>query len=438
MKFAKKPTPAAKPAAAAKRNPIFGQDDDDNVAVESTKKSDAADNAEIIVELDADSLAAVSARPPSLGSHKSKPTTKQAAALPRLSGRAIKDASVMFGDLSSTFESQKRGAAAQQLDPTIYDYDAVYDTLKAPATLQQDDAAAADSVRRPKYMDSMMAAAAVKKRDWMIAEEKKIARERAAEGDEFADREKFVTRAYLRLQEENRRVEEEERQREEAEARKANRDGGGMTAFYKSVLEREEERHREVVRAAEELQQQRREGGEGNVDMNEEVVGVDENGIGDGREGGTRENDEADIARAMNQKGANVVINEEGQVVDKRDLLRGGLNVARKGGNARRQQQEERQHGRNGSGRGRHGAEARHDSGSERPTGGRVQERLERETATIEEHLLETLKRARAEEAEEQERIERAAKSRKTAEEIEGARERYLRRKREAAEGGGK
>lgn len=59
-----------------------------------------------------------------------------------------------------------------------------------------------------------MQAASQRKRDHLIAEEKMIQREREAEGDEFADKEKFVTQAYKDLLEENRKAEEEEKRRE--------------------------------------------------------------------------------------------------------------------------------------------------------------------------------------------------------------------------------
>ena len=50
----------------------------------------------------------------------------------------------------------------------------------------------------------------------MRAEEKMIQRERELEGDEFADKESFVTQAYKDQMVELRKAEEEERQREGA------------------------------------------------------------------------------------------------------------------------------------------------------------------------------------------------------------------------------
>jgi len=63
-------------------------------------------------------------------------------------------------------------------------------------------------------MDKLLTSAEVRKRDYLLAQEKKYKKEREAEGDEFAGKEKFVTNAYKRQQEEIRKAEEEERLRE--------------------------------------------------------------------------------------------------------------------------------------------------------------------------------------------------------------------------------
>jgi coiled-coil domain-containing protein 55 len=63
-------------------------------------------------------------------------------------------------------------------------------------------------------MDKLLATAEVRKRDFLIAQEKKFQKEREMEGDEFAGKEKFVTGAYKRQQEEMRKAEEAERLRE--------------------------------------------------------------------------------------------------------------------------------------------------------------------------------------------------------------------------------
>ncbi|KAL9125837.1 MAG: hypothetical protein Q9175_008014 [Cornicularia normoerica] len=206
-----------------------------------------------------------------------------------------------YGDLSTNHSTNKHSKTAQDLEPNIYDYDAVYDSLHANPT---SPTSTIDIEKKPKYMTNLLAAAEVRKRDQLRAKEKMLAKERELEGDEFADKEKFVTGAYKRQQEEMRRLEEEEVQKEkEAEERKR-REGGGMKALYKNMLERDEMKHKEVMKAVEE--------GRGKEDK------VD----GDKKEE-KKGKSEAELAK---EKGA--VVNEEGQVVDKRQLLSAGLNAA--------------------------------------------------------------------------------------------------------------
>ncbi len=206
-----------------------------------------------------------------------------------------------YGDLSTNHSTNKHSRSAQEIDPNIYDYDAIYDSLHAkPAS----STSTADVEKKPKYMGNLLAAAEVRKRDQLRAKEKMLAKERELEGDEFADKEKFVTGAYKRQQEEMRRLEEEEVQKEkEAEERKR-REGGGMKALYKNLLERDEMKHKEVMKAVEE--------GRGQGDK------------ADGEEKEKKKGkSEAELAK---EKGA--IVNEEGQVVDKRQLLSAGLNAA--------------------------------------------------------------------------------------------------------------
>jgi coiled-coil domain-containing protein 55 len=59
-----------------------------------------------------------------------------------------------------------------------------------------------------------LSTAATRRLDHLRAEEKMIQREREAEGDEFRDKEAFVTQAYKDQMAEVRRAEEEERARE--------------------------------------------------------------------------------------------------------------------------------------------------------------------------------------------------------------------------------
>lgn len=382
LNLTKKPT-GSRPQPA-KRKPIFGGDDDSDG---EGKPQEAG--VEEIGEFGGTTIDKAPANPKGNG-FSIKPNGSK----PKLGAK--KAPISMYGDLSSSLTSKKHAETAEELDANIYEYDGVYDSLKP-----QKKQTVEDIEKKPKYMSNLLAAAAVRKRDATIAEEKKLAREREAEGDEYADKEKFVTSAYKKQQEENRRLEEEERIREEEEQKKNK--GAGMTNFYKNILERGEQKHAEVVKAAEEA-----------IKNGPKESVVEE-----------KVKTEADIAREINEKaGGNIAINDEGQVVDKRQLLKGGLNVVPKPkgtapGNASRGGASMSDRSR---GSGFVGA------------GGGKQAMRERQSRMMEAQLEQATKRALEEEEEDRAKVERAAKSQKTSGDIMSAKERYLQRKREAEE----
>lgn len=365
----------------AKRKPIFDEDDSDG------EKNTAETGVEEIGEFGGISPGSNRSHKPvgiQLNNGKAKPGAKKAPIS-------------MYGDLSSTFTSKKHGETAEELDANIYDYDAVYDSLKPQKKISVED-----QERKPKYMTNLLAAAAVRKRDATIAEEKRLAKEREAEGDEFADKEKFVTSAYKKQQEENRQLEQEEKLREEQE-RKKNK-GTGMTNFYKNMLEKGEQRHAEVMKTVEE-----------SIKNGPQQEEVDKD----------KQKSEAELAKEINeQSGGAIAVNDEGQVVDKRQLLKGGLNIVPKP-----------------KGTASAGAQRGGPSASDRSrgpafvgAGGGKQAMRERQSRMMEEQLEQATKRALEVEEEEQQKVERASKSRKTEGDIMSAKERYLARKRETEE----
>jgi coiled-coil domain-containing protein 55 len=222
-----------------------------------------------------------------------------------------------------------------------------------------------------------------------------LQREREAEGDEFADKEKFVTGAYKAQQEETRKAEAEEKKRQEAEDEKRRK--FGMQSFHKQMLMEEEKRHQEAMEAAAEAAKS------GIVlDAEEEPEKTD-----------------AQLAREMQQQGKNVILTEDGQIADKRQLLSAGLNIVAKPKkpttvpvtSSRPAVPSTGMQGRNTS---RSDIRARH-------------------TQMVAEQIEQSSKRKAEEDAAEQEKLQRASKSQKTEGEISSAKERYLQRKREAA-----
>ena len=374
----------------AKRKALFGGDDDSDGDGEGEGTAQEAGVEEI---RDFDTI--VTTGPPfkPKGSGLSKMASE---AKPKFGANGSKKAPIsMYGDFSSSLTSKKHADTAEELDANIYDYDAVYDSLKPQKKITEDDI-----VKKSKYMTNLIAAAAVRKRDATIAEEKKFVRDREAEGDEFADKEKFITTAYKKQQEENRRLEEEERIREEQEAKKNK--GAGMTNFYKNMLEKGERKHAEVVKAAEEAIKS------GLAEPAEEE----------------KTKSEADIAREINEKtGGNIAINDEGQVVDKRQLLKGGLNVIAKPKSLAMS-----------SSRGGASMSDRSRGSGFVGAGGGKQAMRERQSRMMEAQLEQATKRALEEEEDDRVKVERASKSQKTEGDIMSAKERYLQRKREAEE----
>lgn len=349
----------------AKRKTIF----DDDSAPEDGPEDD---NAEQI-----DSVGGVKA----LSSKAKKDTAKQPLKIPPIS---------QYGDLSTSHATARHAKNAQVIDPSVYDYDSVYDSLHVKPS-SNSSTTLADQEQKPKYMSDLLAAAEVRRRDQLRAKEKMLAKERELEGDEFADKEKFVTGAYKRQQEEMRRLEAEEVAKEkEAEERKK-REGGGLKGLYKNMLERNEQKHAAIVKAVEDAKLS----GPGARD--EEAKGAE------AKEGKS----EADLAK---EKGA--IMNEDGQVVDKRQLLSAGLNASSTSKPAPQSK---------GPCTSRAGVSPRGQVSEDR--GVKKESARERETRLFEERLLG--KRAHAEDDDDDDvdndnKSERASKSRKMEDEILG------------------
>ena len=296
INFGKKPSLNSRPAPA-KRKTIFDDSDEDG---------DKPDGPE---SLSAPGGLQKPSKPKSNASNNfsSKPPLKVNQTPARISSSHV--------DLSAKRTAALHTKEAQSLDPSIYDYDGVYDSLHAKPNPSNSNSVSADGTTassKPKYMTSILAAAEVRKRDQVRAKEKMLAREREAEGDAFADKESFVTGAYKRQQAEMRAAEEEEA-RKEAEAEKRRKEqGGGMKLLYKEILERDEERHQGVMKAVEESKK--------DGEIAEEGPRADKN---EKKESEVDGKTEADLAK---ERGA--MVNEDGEVVDKRELLSAGLNAA--------------------------------------------------------------------------------------------------------------
>lgn len=165
-------------------------------------------------ESDSDQGGAFASKSAKSGSknNKSKPGVKPK---PGSDVRKVNAQLATFDELSRK-AAEAAAAAAAEVDPSIFDYDAAWEDMKAVERHKKaiDEVEAAE--RKPKYMENLLASAEIRKRDQLRAKEKMLQREREAEGEEFKDKESFVTEAYKKQQEELLRLEEEERIREGA------------------------------------------------------------------------------------------------------------------------------------------------------------------------------------------------------------------------------
>lgn len=106
-------------------------------------------------------------------------------------------------------EEQQRKALEQ--DPSVFDYDGVYDDMKQKAIQPR---AQEQQERKPRYIQHLMKKAEQRNREHEIAYERKLAKERSQEDDLYADKDKFVTKAYKKKLAEQAKWMEEERLRE--------------------------------------------------------------------------------------------------------------------------------------------------------------------------------------------------------------------------------
>lgn len=368
----KKPSSLASRPAFGKGKPVFGDDSDEEDA--------KPDNAEEIGGLPLDEATTSASDTSKKPSQRSKPKAKLPVS--------------QYGDLSSMKTHQKNAEAALEVDPSIYDYDAAYDKIHAMDAAKKAARKAEAERGEAKYMDNLLASAEVRKKDLLRAKDKQLQREREAEGEEFADKEKFVTGAYKQQQEEVRIAEAEEKRRQEEEEKK--KKSLGMAGFYKSIMEEKEKQYQEALAATQEAEKS------GLPIMETE-----------------KEKTDLEIAKEMEAKGTKIILNDDGQIVDKRQLLTAGLNIIKKP---------------KPSGSTAPGSRPMAAKPLFQGKNAGQQAMRERQTRMLEAQLEQSAKRAADEEAEEQRKIEHAAKSRKTESEIGSAKERYLARKKAAAE----
>ncbi|KDQ60785.1 hypothetical protein JAAARDRAFT_76976 [Jaapia argillacea MUCL 33604] len=309
--------------------------------------------------------------------------------------------------------TRKRLEAEQQVDSSVFEYDEIWDKMQEAKARQKAAKDVEAKERKPKYIEGLLTSAATRRLDHIRAEEKMIQREREAEGDEFKDKEEFVTQAYKDQMAEVRRAEEEEKKREALEKKK-NPGGTGMTHFYRQLLEESEKKHEETIAAT-------------TAQSQTKTIGPQMPNLTISKPANYTSKSDLELAQVAREQGKEVELNDDNQIVDKRDLLSAGLNLAMP--NTRHI--------------GARGSTSRSDETSEvqahRAVGTaasrkEIDERRRREVLT----QLEDERRRVAEDKQRQEReaLERIVAKRNTEDDVMSARERYLQRKRRKLEDG--
>lgn len=136
--------------------------------------------------------------------------------------------------------TQKRQARviqedALKEDPTIFQYDEVYDEMST--NREEAKKAKTTEVRQSKYINKLLVAAEKRKIEYESRVERKVQKERDAEGDKFKDKEVFVTAAYRQKLEAMKKAEEEAQREEYLESIGDVRKQKDLSGFYRHMYE---------------------------------------------------------------------------------------------------------------------------------------------------------------------------------------------------------
>ncbi|KAI7935517.1 hypothetical protein MJO28_016388 [Puccinia striiformis f. sp. tritici] len=258
---------------------------------------------------------------------------------PNKSDSKNKKSNPMIPISSSKLSRQQKIAQeeATQLDPNVYKYDEVYDVMKLvdnKAKLEKDQKGAE---RKPQYISGLIETAKQRKIDRVRAEDKMVQRERELEGEEFANKDEFVTPAYLEQQKELREAEQVEKLKAEQAPNKQ-----AMTNFYQNILEQDSKRNEAAVKAVAAVagaSTSKKASSSGiSLGLSTTLSNVKTQAINpshppqlqspqyDPEPEGVPS--EAKLAAEIGKKlGRNVDLDDEGRIVDHRQLLTGGLNL---------------------------------------------------------------------------------------------------------------
>ncbi|RZC41707.1 nuclear speckle splicing regulatory protein 1, partial [Asbolus verrucosus] len=120
-------------------------------------------------------------------------------------------------------------------DPTVYQYDEIYDEMDKKR--KESKLSRKDLDRKPKYINRLLAAADRRKKENERRIERQVQRERETEGDEFRDKEAFVTSSYKKKLEEMKEMDELEKREDYLESIGDVKKQGNLDGFYRHLYD---------------------------------------------------------------------------------------------------------------------------------------------------------------------------------------------------------
>ncbi|MBA0639788.1 hypothetical protein Goklo_022799 [Gossypium klotzschianum] len=127
-------------------------------------------------------------------------------------------------------EVEEQHKKALEEDPSVFDYDGVYDAMKEEVVRPR--AQDREERKQPKYIHNLMKKAEQRKWEQEIVYERKLVKERSKEDHLYADKDKFVTSAYKRKLAEQAKWMEEERLRQLREEKEDVTKKSDLSDFY--------------------------------------------------------------------------------------------------------------------------------------------------------------------------------------------------------------
>uniref|UniRef100_A0A023FMB6 Putative nuclear speckle splicing regulatory protein 1 n=1 Tax=Amblyomma cajennense TaxID=34607 RepID=A0A023FMB6_AMBCJ len=121
-------------------------------------------------------------------------------------------------------------------DPSVFEYDEVYDDLKKT---KEDKKQEVSKDRKPRYIEQLLKSAENRKRESDRRMQRKIQKERETEGETFEDKEAYVTSAYKRKMLELQEEEEREMRRDQIDQMMDVTRQKDLSGFYRHLLKQE-------------------------------------------------------------------------------------------------------------------------------------------------------------------------------------------------------